>query len=320
MKTLITGAAGFIGYHAARRFLAEGHQVAGIDNLNAYYDPRLKKARLAELEKDGNFEFTHVDITDRRRMERLFEVQRPEIVIHLAAQAGVRYSIENPHIYAAANLSGFLHVAEGARRTEVRHLIYASSSLATNEPVSLYGATKRANELMANSYARLFGFAATGLRFFTVYGPWGRPDMAPFRFARAITEGRRIDVYNYGRLRRDFTYIDDAIEGLWRVAQRQQQGHRVFDVGNSCPVRLMDFIHALERSLGRTARKNFLPMQAGDTLSTCANVEDFERFTGFRPRVSLVQGVQRFVRWFEEYYELGERHRGYRVLSASGGG
>jgi UDP-glucuronate 4-epimerase len=320
MKILITGAAGFIGYHAARRFLGEGHHVAGIDNLNGYYDPRLKKARLAELANDGNFEFTHVDITDRRRMERLFEVQRPEIVIHLAAQAGVRYSIENPHIYAATNLSGFLNVAEGARRTEVRHLIYASSSLATNEPVSLYGATKRATELMANSYAHLFGFAATGLRFFTVYGPWGRPDMAPFRFARAILEGKRIDVYNYGRLRRDFIYIDDAIEGLWRVAARRPPGHHVFDVGTSRPVRLMEFIHAFERSLGSRARKNFLPMQAGDTLSTCANIEDFERFTGFRPRISLVQGVERFVRWYRDYYELGESHRRYRVLSASVGG
>lgn len=318
MKTLITGVAGFIGYHAARRFLGEGDDVAGIDNLNGYYDPRLKKARLAKLENYPNFEFTHLDITDRHRMERYFEAQRPEIVIHLAAQAGVRYSVENPHIYAATNVTGFLHVAEGARRTGVRHLIYASSSSASDAPVSLYGATKRANELMAHSYAHLFGFAATGLRFFTVYGPWGRPDMAPFRFARAIAEGQRIDVYNYGKLRRDFTYIDDAVEGLWRVAMRPAEGHRVFDVGNSSPAELMDFIRAFERSMGRKARKRFLPMQSGDALSTCANVQNFEEFTGFRPRVAIGEGVEMFVRWFEEYHELiSQSHRRYHVLRAS---
>ena len=317
MKILITGVAGFIGYHAARRFLDAGERVAGIDNLNGYYDPRLKKARLSKLTNYTNFEFTHLDITDRRRMETYFDAQRPEIAIHLAAQAGVRYSVENPHIYAATNLTGFLHVLEGARRIGVRHLIYASSSSASDAPVSLYGATKRANELMAYSYAHLYEFAATGLRFFTVYGPWGRPDMAPVRFARAIAEGKRIDVYNYGRLRRDFTYIDDAIEGLWRVAQRNAEGHRVFDVGNSSPVELMDFIHALEQSLGRKARKTFLPMQAGDTLSTCAKVEEFEQFTGFRPRVPIGEGVERLVRWFEEYYELGQSSRRFHVFRAS---
>jgi UDP-glucuronate 4-epimerase len=317
MKILITGVAGFIGYHAALKFLAEGDEVAGIDNLNGYYDPRLKKARQARLASHVNFEFTHLDITERGRMERYFDVHRPEIVIHLAAQAGVRYSVENPHIYASTNLTGFLHVLEGARRTDVRHLIYASSSSASDAPVSLYGATKRSNELMAHSYAHLFGFAATGLRFFTVYGPWGRPDMAPFRFARSIAEGQPIDVYNYGKLRRDFTYIDDAVEGLWRVAVRDAEGHRVFDVGNRSPVGLMDFIRAFERSLGRKARKNFLPMQAGDTFSTCANVEDFERFTGFRPRIPLGEGVERFVRWFEEYYELGQSSRRYHVFRAS---
>jgi UDP-glucuronate 4-epimerase len=317
MKILITGAAGFIGYHAARRFLGQGQEVLGIDNLNGYYDPKLKKARLAKLFNYANFEFTHLDITDRRRMERFFDVQRPEIVIHLAAQAGVRYSVENPHIYTSTNVTGFLHVAEGARRSGVRHLIYASSSSASDAPVSLYGATKRANELMAHSYAHLYRFAATGLRFFTVYGPWGRPDMAPFRFARAIVEGRRIDVYNFGKLRRDFTYIDDVIEGLSRVAAREAEGHRVFDVGNSSPIALMDFIHAFERSLKRRARKRFLPAQAGDALSTCANVEDFERFTGFRPRVALAEGVELFVKWFEDYYELGESGRRYRVFRAS---
>ncbi len=317
MKILITGAAGFIGYHIARRLLAEGEVVAGIDNLNGYYDPRLKKARLAKLANFADFEFTHLDITDRQKMERYFEVQRPEIVIHLAAQPGVRYSVENPHIYASTNLTGFLHILEGVRRSGARHLIYASSSSASDEPVSLYGATKRANELMAHSYAHLFGFAATGLRFFTVYGPWGRPDMAPFRFARAIAEGRPIEVYNYGKLRRDFTYVDDAAEGLWRVAARPAEGHRVFDVGNSTPVALMDFIHAFERSLGRKAIKRFLPAQAGDALSTCANVLDFENFTGFRPRVPVEQGVERFVRWFEEYYELGQSGRRYHVFRAS---
>jgi UDP-glucuronate 4-epimerase len=317
MKILITGVAGFIGYHVARRFLAEGDEVSGIDNLNGYYDPRLKKARLSKLANYTNFGFTHLDICDRRGMERYFDAQRPEIVIHLAAQAGVRYSVENPHIYTATNVTGFLHVLEGVRRAGSRHLIYASSSSASDAPVSLYGATKRANELMAHSYAQMFGCAATGLRFFTVYGPWGRPDMAPFRFARAIADGCPIDVYNYGKLRRDFTYIDDAVEGLRRVAMLPACGHRVFDVGNSAPVELMDFIHAFERSFERRAVRRFLPAQPGDAFSTCANVEDFQKFTGFRPRICLEEGVERFVRWFEEYYELGQSSRRYHVFRAS---
>lgn len=316
MKVLITGVAGFIGYHAARRFLAQGEQVMGIDNLNGYYDPRLKKARLAKLTDCPNFDFTHLDITDRRRMEHYFDRRAPEMVIHLAAQPGVRYSVENPHIYAATNVTGFLHVLEGVRRSGVR-LIYASSSSAGDSPVSLYGATKRANELMAQCYTHLYKFPATGLRFFTVYGPWGRPDMAPCRFARAIAAGEQMNVYNYGKMRRDFTYIDDIIEGVWRIAARDAEGHRVFNIGHSSPVELLDFIRALERSLERKARRRFVPMQAGDVTETCANVEDLFAFTGFRPRVALDEGVERFVEWYREYYELGESHRHYRVFRAS---
>ncbi len=317
MKVLITGVAGFIGYHAARRFLSEGDEVSGIDNLNGYYDPRLKKARLKGLMDRANFQFTHLDITERRKMERFFEQVEPELVIHLAGQPGVRYSIENPHSYVAANLTGFLHVLEGARRNGVRHLMYASSSSALDRPVSLYGASKRANELMAHSYAHLYKFAATGLRFFTVYGPWGRPDMAPFRFARAIAQGERIEIYNYGKLYRDFTYIDDIIEGVWRIAARDAEGHRVFNIGHSTPVKLMDFVRALERAFSKKARKRFVPMQAGDVESTCADTADLVEFTGFRPRVGVEEGVERFVKWFEEYYELGECGHRYRVFRAS---
>jgi len=315
VNILITGVAGFIGYHTARRFLAAGERVAGIDNLNGYYDPRLKKARLNQLADCVNFEFTHLDVTDRRAMETFFDRRKPELVIHLAGQPGVRYSVENPHSYAAANLVGFLHVLEGVRRNAVGHLIYASSSSASDTPASFYGATKRANELMAHSYAHLFGCAATGLRFFTAYGPWGRPDMAPLRFARAIALGERIDVYNYGKMRRDFTYIDDIVEGIWRVAARDAEGHRVFNVGNGSPVALLDFIRALERALGGKARKRFVPMQAGDFASTCADVEDLFAFTGFRPRVALEQGIEEFVAWFRQYYGL-EQPR-YRVSRAS---
>jgi UDP-glucuronate 4-epimerase len=333
MKTLVTGAAGFIGYHVAERLLAEGRQVVGIDNLNAYYDPGLKRARLDRLKRHPEFEFAAIDIADRAAMEAVFAREVFGNVIHLAAQAGVRYSIENPHAYAAANLTGFLHVLEGCRRARVRHLIYASSSSvyggnsklpfavadAVDSPLSLYAATKRANELMAHCYAHLYDLPATGLRFFTVYGPWGRPDMAPFRFAAAILGGQAIDVYNYGRMWRDFTYIDDIAEGVLRMAVGEPSGHRLFNVGNSQPVGLMDFIGELEGALGRRARKRFLPLQAGDVVATHADVEDFWRAAGFRPVTPLADGIERFARWYREYFgeDTYEHGSGNKFLRAS---
>ena len=316
MKTLVTGAAGFIGYHVSERLLAEGRQVVGIDNLNAYYDPGLKRARLTRLRLYPQFEFAPIDIADRAGMEALFSRETFGNVIHLAAQPGVRDSIEHPHACAEANLTGFLHVLEGCRRARVRHLIYASSSsvygvnsklpFATGDPVdspiSLYAASKRANELMAHCYSHLYDLPTTGLRFFTVYGPWGRPDMAPFRFAAAILSGQAIDVYNYGRMWRDFTYIDDIAEGLLRIAARGPMGYRLFNVGSSQPVGLMEFIGELEGALGRRARKRFLPAQPGDVIATHADVEDFWQAVGFRPSTPLAVGVERFARWYQEYF------------------
>jgi UDP-glucuronate 4-epimerase len=316
MKTLVTGAAGFIGYHVTERLLAEGRQVVGIDNLNAYYDPGLKRARLARLTRQPGFEFAEIDITDRPAMETVFAREGFGNVIHLAAQVGVRYSIDNPHAYAEANLTGFLHVLEGCRRARVRHLIYASSSSVyggnnklpfsvkdpVDAPLSLYAATKRANELMAHCYTHLYDLPATGLRFFTVYGPWGRPDMAPFRFAAAILGGHAIDVYNYGRMWRDFTYVDDIAEGVLRMAGREPSGYRLYNVGNSQLVGLMDFIGELEGALGRRARKRFLPLQPGDVLATHADVDEFWRAAEFRPATRLADGIERFVRWYREYF------------------
>ena len=316
MKTLVTGAAGFIGYHVTERLLAEGRQVVGIDNLNGYYDPGLKRARLARLQRHPGFDFAEIDITDRPAMEAVFARETFGKVIHLAAQVGVRYSIDNPHAYAEANLTGFLHVLEGCRRARVRHLIYASSSSVyggnsklpfsvkdpVDAPLSLYAATKRANELMAHCYAHLYDLPATGLRFFTVYGPWGRPDMAPFRFAAAILGGQAIDVYNYGRMWRDFTYVDDIAEGVLRMAAAEPSGYRLFNVGNSQLVGLMDFIGELEGALGRRARKRFLPLQPGDVLATHADVDEFWRAAGFRPATRLADGIERFVRWYREYF------------------
>jgi UDP-glucuronate 4-epimerase len=322
VKTLVTGAAGFIGYHVARRLLEAGGEVVGADNLNAYYDPALKRARLAQLAAWPGFEFIRIDAADRVAMEALFASERFGAAIHLAAQAGVRYSVENPHVYAESNLVGFLNVLEGVRRTGVRHLVYASSSSVyggnskipfsvadrTDAPVSLYAATKKANELMAHCYSHLYGIAATGLRFFTVYGPWGRPDMAPLRFARAIARGRRLEVYNYGRMWRDFTYIDDVVEGVTRVARSEGRGHRVFNVGYGQPIGLLDFIHEMEHALGQRARKRFLPLQAGDVPATHADAEDFWRMVGYRPRTGIETGVAKLVEWYREYY--GESGQG----------
>ena len=319
MNVLVTGAAGFIGAHAAGRLLDRGHRVTGADNLNSYYDPRLKQARLALLESRPGFRFVRCDLAERAAAEALFVGNKFDLVIHLAAQAGVRYSLDNPHAYTASNITGFLHVLEGCRHNGIGRLIYASSSSVyagntktpfavgdpVETPISLYAATKKANELMAHCYTHLFGIATTGLRFFTVYGPWGRPDMAPFKFARAIERGEVIDIYNYGRMRRDFTYVDDIVEGLVRVADKQPGGYRIYNIGNSSPVPLMDFVHALENAFGVRARKRFLPMQPGDVLETHADVEDFWSLTGFRPSTSIETGVHRFVSWYQDYFQVG---------------
>lgn len=323
MNILVTGAAGFIGYHAAQRLLGQGRRVMGVDNLNSYYDPALKRARLARLAAHPRFEFAEMDLADRGAAESLFAPGRFDVVLHLAAQAGVRYSLQNPHAYTEANVTGFLNVLEGCRHAKVPRLVYASSSSVyggntkipfavgdpVETPVSLYAATKRANELMAHAYTHLFGLAATGLRFFTVYGPWGRPDMAPFRFAEAIERGGRIDIYNYGRMLRDFTYVDDIAEGLVRVIDRPHAGYRLFNIGNCQPVPLMAFVRAMERAFGQRARRRFLPLQSGDVLATHADVEAFCEYTGFRPATPVEEGVAKFVNWYRSYYGRTVRAR-----------
>jgi UDP-glucuronate 4-epimerase len=333
-KILVTGAAGFIGFHLSRRLLEAGDAVVGLDNLNPYYDVTLKEARLALLVKHDNFRFVRADLSDRRAMETVFAEERPEIVVNLAAQAGVRYSLENPHAYIESNLVGFLNVLEGCRHQGVKHCVFASSSSVygantrmpfsvhdnVDHPLSLYAATKKANELMAHSYAALYRIPCTGLRFFTVYGPWGRPDMALFLFTRAILEDRPIDIFNEGRMKRDFTYIDDIVEGLIRVIGRPPAPdpvwsgdrpdpsssfapYRIYNIGNNQPVALMDFISTLEGHLGRTAKKNFLPMQAGDVPATFADVDDLIADVGFKPATPITEGIRRFVAWYREYYQ-----------------
>ncbi|MBU2228064.1 MAG: NAD-dependent epimerase [Proteobacteria bacterium] len=335
-KILITGAAGFIGFHLSRRLLEGDDRVVGLDNLNPYYDVTLKEARLDILRRKGNFRFVRADLADRGAVEALFQEERPEIVVNLAAQAGVRYSLTNPHAYVESNLVGFLNVLEGCRHGQVKHLVFASSSSVygantrmpfsvhdnVDHPLSLYAATKKANELMAHTYAALYGFPCTGLRFFTVYGPWGRPDMALFLFTRAILADRPIDVFNEGRMKRDFTYIDDIVEGLVRVMGRIPSPnpgwkgdrpdpsasfapYRLYNIGNNQPVALMDFIAILEDSLGRKARKHFLPLQAGDVPATCADVDDLSADVGFKPATPLAEGIGRFVAWYREYYGGG---------------
>ena len=333
VPVLVTGAAGFIGYHLTERLLNDGLAVVGIDNLNSYYDPALKRARLARLEGRPSFRFIRLDLTDRSGISQLFADITPPVVVHLAAQAGVRYSLTNPHAYVDSNLTGFLNILEGCRHHGTRHLVYASSSSVygantlmpfsihhtVDHPVSLYAATKKANELMAHSYAHLYGLPTTGLRFFTVYGPWGRPDMAAFLFTKAILEGEPIPVFNHGRMRRDFTYIDDIIEGVARVMRRipepdpgwsgdrpdpgtSRAPYRLYNIGNNRPVELMHMIEVLERCLGWTAVKRMLDIQPGDVPATYADIDDLERDVGFRPTTSIEDGIARFVAWYRDFY------------------
>lgn len=333
MKHLVTGAAGFIGYHTSEKLLARGDEVVGLDNLNPYYDPTLKQARLERLKRHPNFRFVQINLEDQAAMDALFRAERFPRVIHLAAQAGVRYSVTHPHAYIQSNVMGFLHVLEGCRHFDAEHLTFASTSSVyglntampfsvhqnVDHPVSLYAATKKANELMAHSYAHLYGLHATGLRFFTVYGPWGRPDMALFLFTKAILEGRPIDVFNHGQMQRDFTYIDDIVEGVVRASDRiarpnpdwdsvhpdpasSPAPYQLYNIGNSAPNELMELIAAVEANLGKTAEKNFLPMQPGDVPATFADVSDLSRDCGFHPGTPLTTGVARFVEWYREYY------------------
>ncbi|HRD93482.1 MAG TPA: NAD-dependent epimerase [Accumulibacter sp.] len=333
MKVLVTGAAGFIGASTALRLLARGDQVVGLDNLNDYYAVSLKEGRLQRLRPLAGFSFVKLDIADRAGIEKLFADERFDRVIHLAAQAGVRYSLQNPHAYVDSNLVGFLNILEGCRHQQVQHLVYASSSSvyggntrmpfsehdSVDHPVSLYAATKKANELMAHTYSHLYRLPTTGLRFFTVYGPWGRPDMALFLFTQAILEGRPIDVFNHGRMQRDFTYVDDIVEGVVRILDRTATAnpgyrpdeadpatsnvpYRVFNIGNHQPVPLLEFIGAIERALGKTAEKRLLPMQDGDVPATYADTALLDDWLGFAPATPLEEGVNRFVAWYREYY------------------
>lgn len=336
MRVLVTGAAGFIGYHVAERLLARGDEVIGLDNLNPYYDPSLKEARLARLREKMGFRFEKLDLADRAGMEDLFAKAGIARVVHLAAQAGVRYSLENPHAYAESNLTGTLHVLEGCRRHRVEHLVFASTSSVygantrmpfsvhhnVDHPLSFYAATKKANELMAHTYASLYELPVTGLRFFTVYGPWGRPDMALFQFTRNILEGKPIDVFNYGNHRRDFTYIDDIAGGVTAALDHvatanpdwdgnhpdpatSRAPYRLYNIGNNRPVELMHYIAVLESCLGRKAEKNLLPLQIGDVPDTWADAEDLVREVGYRPATPVEEGVRHFVEWYLAYYKDG---------------
>ena len=324
---LVTGAAGFIGFHVARRLLADGRKVVGLDNLNSYYDPALKRARLDILRGEPGFAFEQTDLADRASMSQLFERSRFAQVIHLAAQAGVRYSIDHPHAYADANLEGFVNVLEGCRHHGCGHLIYASSSSVygantklpfsvddrADHPVSLYAATKKANELMAHSYSHLYRLPTTGLRFFTVYGPWGRPDMAIFLFTKAIIEGTPIKLFNHGKMQRDFTYVDDVTRGILRLIDHVPGGEegarggapaRIYNIGNNRPEELMHVVAVLEKELGREAVKQMLPMQPGDVLATYADIDDLTRDVGFRPQTSIDDGIRAFVAWYREHYRI----------------
>jgi UDP-glucuronate 4-epimerase len=328
MEFLVTGAAGFIGMHVAARLLQAGHNVTGVDNLNDYYDVRLKQARLDVLQPYPNFRFLKMDLADHEKVNELFDGGKFERVIHLAAQAGVRYSLENPHVYIQSNIVGFTNILEACRHFPVKHVVYASSSSVygankklpfsvrdnVDHPISLYAASKKANELMAHAYSHLFQIPTTGLRFFTVYGPWGRPDMAVFSFTKAILAGKPIDVFNHGKMQRDFTYIDDIVEGVLQVADRPPASdgesspssapYKLYNIGNHQPVELMKVIEVLERCLGKSVHKNMLPVQPGDVLATFADVDDLMRDTGFRPATPIEVGLERFVRWYHSYYPL----------------
>lgn len=334
-KILVTGAAGFIGFHLSRRFLTAGHSVIGVDNLNNYYDVNLKEARLKILDDSHDFHFVRMDIAEKEYVSSLFKREEPAIVVHMAAQAGVRYSLVNPHAYQESNLAGFLNILEGCRHQACEHLVFASSSSVygantampfsvhhnVDHPVSLYAATKKANELMAHAYASLYKLPCTGLRFFTVYGPWGRPDMALFLFTRAILEDKPIDVYNAGKMQRDFTYIDDIVEGVLRVTGRipepdtNWQGdnpdpatsfapYKIYNIGNNRPVELLDLIKILEKLLGKKARMNLLPMQPGDVPRTFADIDDLMKDVSFKPATSVEDGVRHFIEWYREYYNV----------------
>ncbi|WP_432360345.1 NAD-dependent epimerase [Sporosarcina sp. UB5] len=336
MDIVVTGAAGFIGYHLSKKLLKLGHHVIGIDNLNDYYDVSLKIARINDID-DNNFTFHVLDITDREKLTTVFEEKTPDLVIHLAAQAGVRYSLENPHIYINSNIIGFMNILEACRAGQVSHLIYASSSSVygantslpfktsdnIDHPLSLYAATKKANELMAHTYSSLYGLPTTGLRFFTVYGPWGRPDMALFKFTKNIIEGKPIDVYNNGEMLRDFTYIDDIVEAICRLVDSKAEPnvdwsgnnpdpatsfapYRIYNIGNNSPVKLLDFIEQIEEKLRIKAVKNFLPLQAGDVPATYAETNDLFTMIGFRPQTSIQEGVGKFIDWYLEYHNIIE--------------
>jgi len=332
---MVTGAAGFIGYHLSTRLLKDGHTVVGVDNVNDYYDVRLKETRLERLRSNAKFSFEKMDVADHQSLSRLFSEQKVRRVVHLAAQAGVRYSLENPYAYIQANFNGFISVLECCRHAKVDHLLYASSSSVygantkvpfsvhdnVDHPISLYAATKKGNELMAHSYAHLFKLPCTGLRFFTVYGPYGRPDMALFSFTKAILAGKPIDVFNNGKMQRDFTYVDDIVEGIVRLLDRPAKPdptwssadpdpatsfapYRVYNIGNNQPVELTYFIEVLEKTLGKKAEKRLLPLQAGDVPATYANVDDLMRDVGFKPATSIEDGIRRFVEWYRDYYKV----------------
>ncbi|MCL6435595.1 MAG: NAD-dependent epimerase [Leptolyngbyaceae cyanobacterium HOT.MB2.61] len=333
MNILITGVAGFIGYHLAQRLLGEGNRVYGIDNLTDYYDVNLKKARLAQLQVEANFTFQFLDLSDRPAVNQIFQNNTFDYIVHLAAQAGVRYSLENPWVYIDSNITGFVNLLEECRSKPPQHLVFASSSSVygantrvpfsvsdnVDYPVSLYAASKKANELIAHTYSHLYGLPVTGLRFFTVYGPWGRPDMAYFKFVKAIEQGKPIDVYNFGKMQRDFTYIDDIIEGIVRVINHPPQQslqaitsaphalnsnalYKLYNIGNNTPVELLTFIEVIESVLGKKAEKRLLPMQPGEVPVTYADVDDLIRDVGFCPSTPIEEGIQRFVQWYQEYY------------------
>jgi UDP-glucuronate 4-epimerase len=335
MKVLVTGAAGFIGMHVVERLLARGDEVVGVDNLNAYYDVALKEARLGRLGGHSGFRFARLDIADAEALGELFRQEGFQRVVHLAAQAGVRYSLDNPQAYVQSNLVGFVNVLEGCRHGKVEHLVYASSSSIyggnkkmpfserdnVDHPISLYAATKKSNELMAHTYSHLFGLPTTGLRFFTVYGPWGRPDMSYFKFTKAILEGRPIEVFNHGKMQRDFTYVDDIVEGVVRVLDRPPRArpdfdamnpdpasssapYRIYNIGNHRPVDLMAYINVLERALGREAEKKLLPLQDGDVVATYAQTAALQEEFGFVPTTSITEGIARFVDWYRSYYHV----------------